>query len=75
MTEPAIVYGNHRRAIATFIEDSRGDLVDIVYKCLPCAWPDDDGAWGPAHEFGDYDTYCETCAELINCPRDCEEHA
>ena len=61
---PAIVRGNHRTAVAIFIEDARGDLVDIEYHCeeaAPKALP-----W-PGYEWPtDYDVYCQDCGVLIN---------
>mgnify|MGYP001564767302 CR=1 len=72
-TEPAIVRGNQESAIAVFIEDSRGDLVDIEFYCIT------DGRCGKGHLAGtaplvwpafafstDYDVHCNACGVLIN---------
>lgn len=65
---PAIVQGNTRSAIALFIEDERGDLVDIHYVCMidAASDPDTDGAllW-PAYDFGDSQVRCIKCNRLI----------
>jgi hypothetical protein len=67
--KPARVTGSEQRAMAEFIEDSRGDLIDMRYWCLDCA--DEDlyavaYLW-PAYDFSpDYDTHCEGCKALIN---------
>lgn len=62
---PAIVNGNVARAIAHFIEDSHGNLVDIVFHCRYCDYGTAD-VW-PCYEFpADYDCHCDTCGELIN---------
>lgn len=68
--KPAIVRGSEMDAIAVFIEDSHGDLVEINYYCgfigcdfalngvMPLPWP--------AYDFGDSDIHCVKCGELIN---------
>jgi hypothetical protein len=48
-----------------FIEDSRGDLVEIEVYCSALCWPDVLGpayghAW-PCPEKADYRQYCPTC--------------
>lgn len=63
MTAPAIVNGNQRRAIAEFIEDARGDLVDIVYHCE--TFNTDALPW-PGYSWPDYHVYCSDCGSLIN---------
>jgi hypothetical protein len=64
-TGPARVRGNERTAIAVFIEDERGELVDIEYVC-----EDNERGIGalpwPAFDFGDSDIYCSDCGALIN---------
>jgi len=71
-TEPALVRGNVRTAIAHFIEDSNGDLVDIKFECEEDAEFSVRGRvaalpW-PCFEFSpDYATYCE-CGALIHNP-------
>ena len=65
MTDPAIVLGNQRRAVATFIEDERGDLVDIEYECLTCAEWDNNVLWLPGYGWPDYSVVCK-CGSVIN---------
>ena len=71
MTSPAYVQGNERQAIAVFIEDRRGDLVDIEFYCRfdQCGEGIDlsDCLPYPAYDFSpDYDTCCNECGQLIN---------
>ena len=67
---PAIVQGSERSALAFFVTDSRGDLVDIEYLCrYSCAATEPDALasalpW-PAFDFGEYGAYCRDCGELI----------
>lgn len=72
-TAPAIVRGNVATAIARFIEDSRGDLVDIEFECNECCYmhggPDSDALPWPAFDFStDYITYCSYCGQRIHEP-------
>ncbi len=67
-TDPVIVHGNYGTAIAVFVEDARGDLVDINFYCPPCNRNEEANAmpW-PCYGFSpDYDTNCCVCGELIN---------
>ena len=72
-TQPAIVQGSERAGVAIFIEDARGDLVDIEYLCGDCALdtPEATGAliW-PAFDFGQSGAYCRQCHEMIEKPGD-----
>lgn len=61
---PAFVRGNERAAVAVFIEDAAGDLVDIEYHCED--YLDERPEWWPAFDFGDQDIYCQDCGALIN---------
>ena len=67
---PARVSGKHGHGIALFVEDSRGDLVDIEYLCTDCARDADDPAiytadlW-PVFDFGDSGAYCKRCERRI----------
>lgn len=67
--EPARVQGSETSAIAFFVTDQRGDLVDVEFVCADCqrvaesivALP-----W-PAFEFSpDYDTCCRECGAIVN---------
>jgi hypothetical protein len=61
---PAIVQGNTRRAIAYFIEDTRGNLVDIEYEC--CGNTPTEALPWPGYSFSaDYSTYCRKCRRLV----------
>lgn len=70
-TEPAKVTGSEMRGVAFFIEDWRGDLVDIEYECEDCAsvaqhmtalpWP--------GFDFGASGSYCRNCHAMIDAPR------
>lgn len=63
---PALVRGNVSRAIVSFIEDSRGNLCDILFHCRYCDPVTVADIW-PCYEFpADYDAHCEGCGELIN---------
>ena len=69
-TNPAIVRGNVQPAIMHEVNDSRGDLVDIIFYCNDCAESHATGEeclpW-PAYPFStDYDTCCNDCGALIN---------
>jgi len=70
---PAIVQGSERQGVAIFIEDERGDLVDIEYLCVACAWgcADAEGAlrW-LGFDFGDGGAYCSECGQIIEAPRE-----
>ena len=70
-TDPARVQGSEKRAIAYFIEDSRGDLVDIEYHCEDCYGTEvyDYLPW-PAFDFGDGGAYCHECGEPVAMPID-----
>ncbi len=51
-----------------FVEDSQGDLVDVLYFHRSCASDELKalGSW-PCPEFSpDYSTYCAGCDECIN---------
>ena len=66
----AIVQGSERSALALFITDSNGDLVDIEYLCrYSCAASMPDALAGalpwPAFDFGEYGAYCRDCGEVI----------
>lgn len=51
--------------IAEFVEDSHGDLVDVIYHCDD--WAGGEGAeWWPAYEWPDYDVYCADCHQILN---------
>lgn len=72
MTEPAIVHGNERTAIAVFREDERGNLVDIDFYCYTandCAdfrTETQSALRWPAYSFSpDYDTCCSDCGAII----------
>ncbi len=69
LTDPARVQGAQRSAIARFVEDDNGDLIDIEFECSDHMGLDDFYAilpW-PAYDFStDYDTRCNTCRSLIN---------
>lgn len=75
-TIPAFVVGNKRNAVAKFIEDQHGDLVDIEYCCISCRYSRKGEAmfkdstkaevW-PAYQFNpDGSTYCQCCGRVIN---------
>lgn len=72
-TDTAIVQGSARRAVAYFIEDSNGDLVDIEYACIIHGIPNGALPW-PAYgeNFGDSDVHCreKDCRALINQTRE-----
>lgn len=89
MTDPAIVQGSEERGLAIFVEDERGDLVDIHYVCYSCSLDchkteyENALPW-PAYDWPDYCVYCEDCEHdnartLINVGQDCdcdgEQHA
>jgi len=71
---PAIVQGHGRyvdgaNVIALFIEDDRGDLVDIEYLCQSCAYndPASEGAlpW-PVYDWGSGTARCSQCFVAVN---------
>ncbi len=69
---PAYVKGNASDGIAVFIEDARGDLVDIEYYCGygQCGRGATEGLeilnW-PAYQWPDgYSVYCAECGDPIN---------
>ena len=70
-TDPARVKGSERAAIAYFIEDGRGDLVDIEYVCSECYGAEvfDYLRW-PGFDFGDQAIHCHECGDLIHAPAD-----
>ena len=69
MWTPAIVQGSARRATAFFIEDARGDLVDIDYLCTECAEPPADALYWPGLEWAGYGANCKRCGAEIEAPR------
>lgn len=63
--DAALVQGNEARGVAEFVEDSRGNLVDVIYHCVDCAMPSTEPLPWPAYSFPDYDVVC-TCGRVIN---------
>lgn len=74
VTDNAFVSGNERHASVRFVEDERGDLVDLDYRCAPqVIWEngcleegEDAGLAWPAWDWPDYDVHCGKCGRLIN---------
>ena len=64
----AIVHGQYAMAVAVFVEDAHGDLVDIEHYCLDCARERGiTGDWWPAFDFGNPDsTFCHDCEVSID---------
>ena len=46
------------------VEDSKGDLVDILYYCSWCR-PPEILPW-PCYDWPDYDVYCCKCEDLVH---------
>lgn len=50
------------------VEDSQGDLVDILYYCSFFCTPEDvrsKGSW-PCPDYPDYDIFCSGCGTLMH---------
>ena len=70
-TLPAYVEGSECSAIMVEVNDSRGNLVDILFYCRDRDCAEDIDLTGvlpwPAYPFSpDYDVACETCHRIIN---------
>ena len=66
--EPARVNGRvQSNAIALFVDDSRGDLVDIEYLCQDCAREEGfSGDSWPVFDFWESGAYCRQCSAQID---------
>lgn len=58
----------------TYIEDSEGDLVDLVYTCSVWCYDEASSALGvvsggaaPGTDMPDYDVFCYSCGVLMHC--------
>lgn len=63
---PAYVRGRVTNGYAYFVEDERGNLVDIEYVCQDCHEIDNAIPWWPAFDFGEYGAYCKRCDRRID---------
>lgn len=70
-SEPAYVTsGSNARCYIEFVEDTGGDLVDLIYTCVDCV-PYESGLMSALHwpaysDWPDYDVHCGKCEQLIN---------